>query len=61
MLRCHPKLQTAIVANGVIMFNQDFVSRAACPARVQEYLEIQYGYIGEHAIWNPELNRWTQG
>jgi hypothetical protein len=32
-----------------------------CPARVQEYLEIQYGYIGEGAIWNPELNRWTQG
>jgi hypothetical protein len=32
-----------------------------CPARVQEYLEIQYGYIGEGAIWNPELNRWVQG
>ena len=32
-----------------------------CPARVQEYLEIQYGYIGEGAIWNSELNRWVQG
>jgi phosphorylcholine metabolism protein LicD len=32
-----------------------------CPARVQEYLEIQYGYIGEGAVWNPELNRWIQG
>jgi len=32
-----------------------------CPARVQEYLEIQYGYIGEGAIWSPELNRWLQG
>jgi len=31
-----------------------------CPARVQEYLEIQYGYIGEGAFWNPELNRWVQ-
>jgi len=32
-----------------------------CPARVREYLEIQYGYIGEGAIWSPELNRWLQG
>jgi len=32
-----------------------------CPARVQEYLEIQYGYIGQGAIWSPELNRWVQG
>ena len=32
-----------------------------CPARVQEYLEIQYGYIGEGAHWNPEINRWVQG
>jgi hypothetical protein len=32
-----------------------------CPARVREYLEMQYGYIGEGAIWSPELNRWLQG
>jgi hypothetical protein len=32
-----------------------------CPARVREYLEIQYGYIGEGANWNPELKRWVQG
>jgi phosphorylcholine metabolism protein LicD len=32
-----------------------------CPAQVQEYLEIQYGYIGEGAIWNPKLNRWSEG
>ena len=32
-----------------------------CPSRVKEYLEIQYGYIGEGAIWNPETNRWVKG
>ena len=31
-----------------------------CPARVQEYLEIQYGYIGEGANWDPDINRWVQ-
>jgi hypothetical protein len=31
-----------------------------CPARVEEYLEIQYGYIGEGAIWKPEINRWVK-
>lgn len=32
-----------------------------CPARVEEYLEIQYGYIGEGAIWNPDIARWVKG
>jgi hypothetical protein len=32
-----------------------------CPAQVKEYLEIQYGYIGEGAIWNSKSNRWTEG
>jgi len=32
-----------------------------CPARVKEYLEIQYGYIGEGAIWDPEVDRWVKG
>jgi len=32
-----------------------------CPARVKEYLEIQYGYIGEGAIWDPEIDRWVKG
>jgi hypothetical protein len=32
-----------------------------CPARVKEYLEIQYGYIGEGAIWVPQTNRWMKG
>ena len=32
-----------------------------CPANVQEYLEIQYGYIGEGAIWEPKINRWIKG
>ena len=32
-----------------------------CPARVKEYLEIQYGYIGEGAIWDPGTDRWIKG
>jgi hypothetical protein len=28
------------------------------PARMKEYLEIQYGYIGEGASWDPEIDRW---
>ena len=32
-----------------------------CPAQVKEYLEIQYGYIGEGAIWDPQASRWTKG
>ena len=31
-----------------------------CPTRMKEYLEIQYGYIGEGAIWDPEINRWIK-
>ena len=31
-----------------------------CPARTREYLEIQYGYIGEGAIWDPEAARWVK-
>ena len=32
-----------------------------CPALIEEYLEIQYGYIGEDALWDPEINRWIKG
>ena len=32
-----------------------------CPTRMKEYLEIQYGYIGEGAIWDPEVERWIKG
>ncbi len=32
-----------------------------CPTRIREYLEIQYGYIGEGAIWDPEVDRWVKG
>ena len=32
-----------------------------CPNRMEEYLEIQYGYIGEDAFWNPEIDRWVKG
>jgi len=32
-----------------------------CPNRIEEYLEIQYGYIGEGAFWDPEINRWAKG
>ena len=32
-----------------------------CPAQVKEYLEIQYGYIGEGAVWVAEANRWAKG
>ncbi len=35
--------------------------RYPCPARVREYLEIQYGYIGEGAIWDPDESRWVRG
>ncbi len=32
-----------------------------CPTRIEEYLEIQYGYIGEGAFWDPETYRWVKG
>ena len=32
-----------------------------CPTRMEEYLEIQYGYIGEDAFWDPEIDRWVKG
>jgi len=32
-----------------------------CPCRIEEYLEIQYGYIGEDAFWDPEIDRWVKG
>ena len=31
-----------------------------CPTHIEEYLEIQYGYIGEGAFWDPEVNRWVK-
>ena len=31
-----------------------------CPSRVEEYLEIQYGYVGEDALWDREINRWIK-
>jgi len=31
-----------------------------CPTNTQEYLEFQYGYIGEGANWDPEINRWIK-
>ena len=31
------------------------------PNRIEEYLEIQYGYIGDGAFWDPEINRWAKG
>jgi phosphorylcholine metabolism protein LicD len=31
-----------------------------CPTSIEEYLEIQYGYIGEGAFWDPEINRWAK-
>lgn len=31
-----------------------------CPSRIEQYLEIQYGYIGEGAYWDPEINRWEK-
>jgi phosphorylcholine metabolism protein LicD len=31
-----------------------------CPTHIEEYLEIQYGYIGQNAIWDPEINRWVK-
>ncbi len=30
------------------------------PNLIEEYLEIQYGYIGEGAFWDPEINRWAK-
>ncbi len=32
-----------------------------CPTHIEEYLEIQYGYIGEGANWDHEINRWIKG
>lgn len=31
-----------------------------CPTHLKEYLEIQYGYIGEGAYWDPDINRWAK-
>ena len=31
-----------------------------CPTRLEEYLEIQYGYIGDGAYWDPDINRWAK-
>ena len=31
-----------------------------CPTRLKEYLEIQYGYIGEDAFWDSQINRWVK-
>ena len=31
-----------------------------CPTRLDEYLKIQYGYIGESAFWDPDINRWAK-
>ena len=36
-------------------------SHYPCPAQVEEYLQIQYGYIGEGAVWDPEANCWIKG
>ena len=30
------------------------------PNRIEEYLEIQYGFIGDGAFWDPEINRWVK-
>jgi hypothetical protein len=49
--------QAAIFPLGQIEFEG---SMYPCPARVEEYLEIQYGYIGEGASWDPELDRWVK-
>jgi len=35
-------------------------SMYSCPNQIEEYLEIQYGYIGEGAFWDPEINRWLR-
>ena len=32
-----------------------------CPNRIEDYLKIQYGYIGEDAFWDPEIDRWVKG
>jgi hypothetical protein len=40
----------------------EFEKRAyPCPSSSEEYLTIQYGYIGEGAIWDPGSTRWIQG
>ena len=31
-----------------------------CPNQLEEYLEIQYGYIGEGAFWDPKIDRWVK-
>ena len=31
-----------------------------CPARTEDYLTIQYGYIGEGATWDPGTDRWVK-
>ncbi len=49
----------------VVIFPLDQIefegSMYPCPNRIEEYLEIQYGYIGESAFWDPENNRWAKG
>ncbi|MCK5431620.1 MAG: LicD family protein [Gammaproteobacteria bacterium] len=50
--------ETVIFPLGQIEFEE---SMYPCPTRVEEYLEIQYGYIGEDAYWDPEINRWIKG
>ena len=36
-------------------------SNYPCPTQTEEYLGIQYGYIGEGANWDSETNRWIKG
>jgi len=50
--------ETVIFPLGQIEFEE---SMYPCPTRVEEYLEIQYGYIGEGAFWDPETDRWVKG
>jgi phosphorylcholine metabolism protein LicD len=50
--------ETVIFPLGQIEFEK---SMYPCPTRVEEYLEIQYGYIGEDAHWDPEICRWVKG
>ena len=50
--------ETVIFPLGQIEFEE---SMYPCPTRVEEYLKIQYGYIGEDAHWDPEICRWVKG
>lgn len=31
-----------------------------CPNKTEEYLKIQYGYIGENAVYDPETDRYVE-